>query len=116
MTRTLARRLATVGGALGIAVLACAGTASADASDPHAASGNNVLATNAADSAHDAGLLRGDDWGNCPCPPPPPCRPCPPPCPPHDGWNNGWDNGWYGHHDHDRDHDGLLSDVVEDLL
>ena len=29
MTRTLARRLATAGGALGIAVLACAGTASA---------------------------------------------------------------------------------------
>jgi hypothetical protein len=29
MTRTLARRLATTGGALGIAVLACAGTASA---------------------------------------------------------------------------------------
>ena len=29
MTRTLARRLATAGGTLGIAVLACAGTASA---------------------------------------------------------------------------------------
>jgi hypothetical protein len=33
MTRTLARRLATVGGALGIAVLACAGTASVAAAD-----------------------------------------------------------------------------------
>ena len=114
MTRTLARRLATVGGALGIAVLACAGTASADASDPHAASGD-VLVTNIGNSALVAGLPRGDEWGNCPCepPPPPPCRPCPPPpCPPHDG-------GWYGygHHDHDGwGHHGLLGDALEDLL
>ena len=110
MTRTLARRLATVGGALGIAVLACAGTASADASDAHRTSGE-VLATNIGDSALDAGLPRGDEWGNCPCvpPPPPPCRPCqPPPCYPHDGW--------YGHHDHDWDHEGLLGDALEDLL
>ena len=34
MTRTLARRLATAGGALGIAVLACAGTASAATAAP----------------------------------------------------------------------------------
>jgi hypothetical protein len=109
MTRTLARRLATVGGALGIAVLACAGTASADASDPHAAS-HDVLATNVGNPALVAGLPRGDEWGNCPCepPPPPPCRPCEP----HDG-------GWYGygHHDHDDwGHHGLLSDALEDLL
>jgi hypothetical protein len=133
MTRTFARRLATVGGALGIAVLACAGTASADASDSHAPAGDTLVTNignevgnlhawgshtssgdtlvtnigNEVGSVDVASMARGaDGWGDCPCPPPPPpppCRPCPPP-PCPPGW------GW--HHDH---HDGgPLEDLLED--
>lgn len=49
MTRILARRLATVGGALGIAVLACAGTASVAAADASVNS-QNVWANVSGDS------------------------------------------------------------------
>lgn len=43
MTRTIARRLATVGGALGIALLTCAGTAVADSAVPAKAEAQAVV-------------------------------------------------------------------------
>ena len=62
MTRTLARRLATAGGALGIAVLACAGTASAATAPAPAAPAKTSVGLN-----YDAPM------------------PHTPPCPPHRG-------------------------------
>jgi hypothetical protein len=61
MTRTLARRLATAGGALGIAVLACAGTASAATVHAPAVPATASVGVVAVNDAH---------AGNGDCPPP----------------------------------------------
>ena len=60
MTRTLARRLATTGGALGIAVLACAGTASAATAH-----------TPAVPAKASVGVTVGNAHADGTCPPPP---------------------------------------------
>ncbi len=61
MTRTLTRRLATVGGMLGIAVLAGIGSASADASHGHGdASAFRHVQTSASWYEHSTG--RGRDY------------------------------------------------------
>ena len=61
MTRTLARRLATAGGALGIAVLACAGTASAATVHAPAVPATATVSVVA---------VHGDHAGDDACPPP----------------------------------------------
>jgi hypothetical protein len=62
MTRTLACRLATVGGALGVAVLACAGTASA-ATAGVSANGQTPVVT--VQTSHlDAPEMKGDYKGD----------------------------------------------------
>lgn len=108
MTRTLTRRLAAVGGALSIAVLAGIGTASAAATDATAAP-NAVVAQQDAPAWNDHGNC--DDW-----------------CGRHhhdgcDGQDNGWrhggcddrDNG-RGDRDGDYYHRGVLTDLVDILL
>jgi hypothetical protein len=47
MTRTIARRLATVGGALGLTVLICVGTATADSAAVSADGGTQAVAAHA---------------------------------------------------------------------
>jgi hypothetical protein len=118
MTRTLTRRLAAVGGALSIAVLAGIGTASADATEATAAPNAVVAQQDAPAWNGDHGTC--DDWcgrhhhdgcdgqggwgddngwrhGGC------------------DGRDNGWDNGW-GDRDGDYYHHGVLTDLVDILL
>lgn len=143
MTRTLARRLATVGGALGIAVLACAGTAAADASDAHASGdvlvtniGNEVGDLNAWGSHHSSGDTLVTNIGN-------evgvadyaavahyaadaatardggwgdcPCQPTPPPPPPpcRPCPPPPCPPGWSWGWDHDQHHDGVAQDLSE---
>jgi hypothetical protein len=67
MSRTIARRIATIGGALGVAVLACAGTASAATCDSAHASAHSVIVYGGHPVSSKVTVVRDAEWGKKPC-------------------------------------------------